>query len=151
MRPLECLSLLAAVMAFTCVATASTRADVGCVSPVLAGTQSADAIFALPREVNQWEGTTVLVVTHTPLRAARCDRTISVIDVMSRLSTPLPDEQENRRRDPRVGVVAGALVQYALVSTATYVLSDRCSHAIALRIEPVVCRRLDPAQPAETS
>ncbi len=43
-------------------------------------TKSADAVFALLREVNQSEGTTVLFVTHNPLLAARCDRTIDVID-----------------------------------------------------------------------
>jgi lipoprotein-releasing system ATP-binding protein len=43
-------------------------------------TKSADAVFALLREVNQSEGTTVLFVTHNPLLAARCDRTIDVVD-----------------------------------------------------------------------
>jgi len=43
-------------------------------------TKSADAVFALLREVNASEGTTVLFVTHNPLLAARCDRTIDVID-----------------------------------------------------------------------
>jgi len=43
-------------------------------------TKSADAVFSLLREVNAAEGTTVLFVTHNPLMAARCDRTIDVID-----------------------------------------------------------------------
>jgi lipoprotein-releasing system ATP-binding protein len=43
-------------------------------------TKSADAVFALLREVNRSDGTTVLFVTHNPLLAARCDRTIDVID-----------------------------------------------------------------------
>ncbi len=43
-------------------------------------TKSADAVFALLREVNVSDGTTVLFVTHNPLMAARCDRTIDVID-----------------------------------------------------------------------
>ena len=43
-------------------------------------TKSADAVFALFRRVNQEHGTAVLFVTHNPLLAARCDRTIDVID-----------------------------------------------------------------------
>ncbi len=43
-------------------------------------TVSADAVFALLRKVNVEEGTTILFVTHNPLLAARCDRTIDVID-----------------------------------------------------------------------
>jgi lipoprotein-releasing system ATP-binding protein len=43
-------------------------------------TKSADAVFALFRRVNREQGTTVLFVTHNPLLAARCDRTIDVID-----------------------------------------------------------------------
>jgi lipoprotein-releasing system ATP-binding protein len=43
-------------------------------------TVSADAVFALLRQVNQDEQTTVLFVTHNPLLAARCDRTIEVRD-----------------------------------------------------------------------
>ena len=43
-------------------------------------TKSADAVFALFRSVNKEQGTTVLFVTHNPLLAARCDRTIDVID-----------------------------------------------------------------------
>ena len=43
-------------------------------------TVSADAVFALLRQVNRDQGTTVLFVTHNPLLAARCDRTIDVID-----------------------------------------------------------------------
>ena len=43
-------------------------------------TVSADAVFALLRQVNQNERTTVLFVTHNPLLAARCDRTIEARD-----------------------------------------------------------------------
>ena len=43
-------------------------------------TKSADAVFSLLRDVNVSQGTTVLFVTHNPLMAARCDRTIDVID-----------------------------------------------------------------------
>jgi len=43
-------------------------------------TTSADAVFKLLRQVNADEGTTVLFVTHNPLLAARCDRTIEVVD-----------------------------------------------------------------------
>ncbi len=43
-------------------------------------TTSADAVFSLLRDVNVANGTTVLFVTHNPLMAARCDRTIDVID-----------------------------------------------------------------------
>ncbi len=43
-------------------------------------TQSADAVFELFRQVNREHGTAVLFVTHNPLLAERCDRTIEVID-----------------------------------------------------------------------
>jgi len=43
-------------------------------------TKSADSVFALFRRVNKEQGMTVLFVTHNPLLAARCDRTIDVID-----------------------------------------------------------------------
>lgn len=43
-------------------------------------TRSADSVFSLFRRVNAEQGTTVLFVTHNPLLAARCDRTIDVID-----------------------------------------------------------------------
>jgi lipoprotein-releasing system ATP-binding protein len=44
--------------------------------------QSADAVFELFRQVNREHGTAVLLVTHNPLLASRCDRTIQVIDGM---------------------------------------------------------------------
>ncbi len=44
--------------------------------------QSADAVFELFRQVNRDHGTAVLLVTHNPLLASRCDRTIQVIDGM---------------------------------------------------------------------
>ena len=43
-------------------------------------TRSADEVFALLRRFNQEQGTTVLFVTHNPALAARCDKTIQVID-----------------------------------------------------------------------
>jgi lipoprotein-releasing system ATP-binding protein len=43
-------------------------------------TVSADAVFALLRQVNAEEHTTLLFVTHNPLLAARCDRLIEVRD-----------------------------------------------------------------------
>jgi lipoprotein-releasing system ATP-binding protein len=43
-------------------------------------TKSADAVFALLRQVNQDHGTTVLFVTHNPELAGRCDKTIQVVD-----------------------------------------------------------------------
>jgi lipoprotein-releasing system ATP-binding protein len=43
-------------------------------------TRSADAAFALMREVNRARGTTFLVVTHDPRLAARCDRIVEVVD-----------------------------------------------------------------------
>jgi lipoprotein-releasing system ATP-binding protein len=43
-------------------------------------TKSADAVFDLLRQVNRDPGTAVLFVTHNPLLASRCDRTIQVID-----------------------------------------------------------------------
>ena len=43
-------------------------------------TQSADAVFELLRTVNREDHTTILFVTHNPLLAERCDRTIDVID-----------------------------------------------------------------------
>jgi lipoprotein-releasing system ATP-binding protein len=43
-------------------------------------TKSADAVFALLRRFNQAHGTTVLFVTHNAALAARCDKTIEVVD-----------------------------------------------------------------------
>jgi lipoprotein-releasing system ATP-binding protein len=43
-------------------------------------TQSADAVFALLRRINQEQGTTVLLVTHNPQLGQRCDKTIQVVD-----------------------------------------------------------------------
>jgi lipoprotein-releasing system ATP-binding protein len=43
-------------------------------------TQSADAVFALLRRINQQQGTTVLLVTHNPELGRRCDKTIQVVD-----------------------------------------------------------------------
>ena len=43
-------------------------------------TQSAEGVFALMREVNAASGTAFLVVTHNRDLAARCDRTIELVD-----------------------------------------------------------------------
>ncbi len=43
-------------------------------------TKSADAVFELLRSVSKEEGMAVLFVTHNPELAARCDKTITVID-----------------------------------------------------------------------
>jgi len=43
-------------------------------------TKSADAVFELLRKVNREDGTSVLFVTHNPELAARCDKTIQVVD-----------------------------------------------------------------------
>ena len=43
-------------------------------------TKSADAVFALLREMNLASRTTFLIVTHDPRLAARCDRIVEVVD-----------------------------------------------------------------------
>jgi len=43
-------------------------------------TQSADAVFDLFRQVNREHRTAVLLVTHNPALAKRCDRIIQVVD-----------------------------------------------------------------------
>ena len=43
-------------------------------------TKSADDVFALLRRFNREHGTSVLFVTHNPALAARCDKTIEVVD-----------------------------------------------------------------------
>jgi lipoprotein-releasing system ATP-binding protein len=43
-------------------------------------TAAAAEVFALLREVHREEGTTVLVVTHDPRMAERCDRVIELVD-----------------------------------------------------------------------
>lgn len=48
-------------------------------------TKSADLVFELLRKVNREQGTTVLFVTHNPDLAARCDKTIEVVDGMVRV------------------------------------------------------------------
>jgi lipoprotein-releasing system ATP-binding protein len=42
--------------------------------------KSADSVFALLRQFNREQGTTVLFVTHNAALAQRCDKTIQVID-----------------------------------------------------------------------
>jgi lipoprotein-releasing system ATP-binding protein len=44
--------------------------------------RSADAVFELLRGVSREHGTTVLLVTHNPELAQRCDRAIDVVDGM---------------------------------------------------------------------
>jgi lipoprotein-releasing system ATP-binding protein len=48
-------------------------------------TKSADLVFELLRKVNREQGATVLFVTHNPELAARCDKTIEVVDGMVRV------------------------------------------------------------------
>jgi lipoprotein-releasing system ATP-binding protein len=48
-------------------------------------TVSADLVFDLLRRVNREQGTTVLFVTHNPGLAARCNKTIEVVDGMIRV------------------------------------------------------------------
>ena len=48
-------------------------------------TKSADLVFDLLRQVNREQGTTVLFVTHNPALAARCAKTIEVVDGMIRV------------------------------------------------------------------
>jgi lipoprotein-releasing system ATP-binding protein len=43
-------------------------------------TKSADGVFELLRQVCKEQGTSVLFVTHNPLLAQRCDKTIAVVD-----------------------------------------------------------------------
>jgi lipoprotein-releasing system ATP-binding protein len=43
-------------------------------------TKSADAVFALLRDINRDQGTAILFVTHNPALGLRCDRTIQVVD-----------------------------------------------------------------------
>jgi lipoprotein-releasing system ATP-binding protein len=43
-------------------------------------TKSADSVFALLRKANHQNGTTFLIVTHNEDLAARCDRTLEVVD-----------------------------------------------------------------------
>jgi lipoprotein-releasing system ATP-binding protein len=43
-------------------------------------TKSAEGVFDLMREVNAASGTAILFVTHNPALAARCDRTIQLVD-----------------------------------------------------------------------
>ena len=42
--------------------------------------KSADGVFELLQRVCKEQGTGVLFVTHNPLLAARCDKTIEVVD-----------------------------------------------------------------------
>jgi lipoprotein-releasing system ATP-binding protein len=51
-------------------------------------TASADEVFALMRRLHAERGTTFIVVTHDPRLAARCDRTVSLVD--GRIATDRP-------------------------------------------------------------
>jgi len=51
-------------------------------------TQTADGVFDLLREINRERGTTVLVVTHDPRLAERCDRVIELVDGRIRTEQP---------------------------------------------------------------
>jgi lipoprotein-releasing system ATP-binding protein len=51
-------------------------------------TAAAAEVFALLREVHREEGTTVLVVTHDPRMAERCDRVIELVDGRIRSDRP---------------------------------------------------------------
>ena len=51
-------------------------------------TKSADEVFALMREFNRERGTTFLIVTHDPRLAARCDRTVELVDGRIEQSAP---------------------------------------------------------------
>jgi lipoprotein-releasing system ATP-binding protein len=43
-------------------------------------THSSDSIFALLRKFNRERGTGLLIVTHDPRLAARCDRIVELVD-----------------------------------------------------------------------
>ena len=43
-------------------------------------TRSADAVFAMLREINVASGTTFIIVTHDPRLARRCDRIVELVD-----------------------------------------------------------------------
>jgi lipoprotein-releasing system ATP-binding protein len=43
-------------------------------------TKSADTVLEMMRRVNKVNGTTFLIVTHSPSIAQRCDRIIDVVD-----------------------------------------------------------------------
>ncbi len=55
-------------------------------------TRSADALFALLRQVNVRAGVTFLVVTHDPRLAARCDRIVELVD--GRVVSDRPNRRE---------------------------------------------------------
>ncbi|MBN1606801.1 MAG: ABC transporter ATP-binding protein [Polyangiaceae bacterium] len=51
-------------------------------------TQSADQVFELLRGVNRQQGTALLVVTHDPRLAERCDRIVTLVD--GRIASDVP-------------------------------------------------------------
>jgi predicted ABC-type transport system involved in lysophospholipase L1 biosynthesis ATPase subunit len=58
----------------------STRPSAATAAASAASTSVFDDVFALLRRVNRERGTSVLFVTHNPQLAARCDKTIMVVD-----------------------------------------------------------------------
>jgi len=52
-------------------------------------TQSADAVFALMRRINQQNGTCFIIVTHNHDLAALCDRIITVVDGQIQTGAPV--------------------------------------------------------------
>lgn len=57
-------------------------------------TKTADQVFQLMRQFNRERGTAFLVVTHDPRLAARCDRTIDLVDGLIRA------DQKNKSNSP---------------------------------------------------
>jgi lipoprotein-releasing system ATP-binding protein len=54
-------------------------------------TRNADDIFALLRALNQKMGMALMVVTHDPRLAQRCDRIIEIVDGLIKSDTDLRD------------------------------------------------------------
>lgn len=56
-------------------------------------TQTSDSIFALLRRFNRERGTALLIVTHDPRLAARCDRIIELVD--GRIADDRPNQRSS--------------------------------------------------------
>lgn len=68
-------------------------------------TLSADAVFELPRAVNEQFGTTFLIVTHDPRLEVRCDRIIELVDgriVSDQVNVPVSRAGAPARTQPAV-------------------------------------------------
>ena len=52
-------------------------------------THTSDSIFELLRRFNRERGTALLIVTHDPRLAARCDRIVNLVD--GRIATDQPN------------------------------------------------------------